>query len=85
MMVDPRACTKKYFKAASEEYELYLEEMIGIKDKRFSSSPIHLVNQELDEIAIIRPMVRVAENIIRVGCVFGIKKRRLLHRRGMSP
>ena len=85
IIVDPRACTKKYFRAASEEYELCLEEIIGMKDSRFNSNPIHLVNQELDEIAIIRPMIKVTENIIRAGCGFGIKKRRLLHRRGMSP
>ena len=76
-MVEPRAWTRKYFRAASEEYELCLEEIIGIKDSKLSSSPIHLPNQELDEMAIIRPMISEAGNIIRAGCEFGIKKRML--------
>ena len=46
-----------------------------MKDSKLSSSPIHLVNQELDEIAIIRPIISEIENIIRAGCEFGIKKR----------
>lgn len=48
---------------------------MGIKDNKFSSSPIHLVNQELEEMAIIRPITSEIENIIRAGCEFGIKKR----------
>ena len=56
-----------------------------MKDSKLSSSPIHLVNQELDETAIMIPTTREIENIIRAGCEFGIKKRRILHRRGMSP
>ena len=54
-----------------------MEEIIGMKDSKLSSSPIHLANQELDEMAIIRPMISEAENIIRAGCEFGIKKRML--------
>lgn len=49
--------------------------MIGIKESRFSSSPIQVVNQELEEMAIIIPLIKDIKNIIRAGCEFGIKKR----------
>lgn len=65
MMIDePKAWIKKYFKAASEEYWLFLEEMSGIKDKRFSSSPIQAPNQEEDEMERRVPNIRVEKNKI---------------------
>ena len=48
-----------------------------MKDSKLSSIPIHLANRELDEMAIIRPMISEAENIIRAGYEFGIEKRML--------
>lgn len=50
---------------------------MGMKESKFSSNPIHIVNQELEEIAMIIPVKSDIENIIRAGCEFGIKKRRL--------
>ena len=76
---------RKYLRAASEEYELNLDEMMGMNDSRFNSNPSQLVNQELEEIAIIIPKVRDRPNTIRLGFELRIKKRRNLHRRGMSP
>ena len=85
MIADPRAWIKKYLRAASDEYELNLDVMMGMNDKRFNSKPSHLVNHELDDVAIMIPRVRDRPNIIRLGFELRIKKRSLLHRRGMSP
>ena len=40
---------------------------MGIKDKRFSSSPSQAVNHELDEIAMRVPRVRDMKNKFRLG------------------
>lgn len=53
---------RKYFRAASEEYWLFFREIIGIKDKRFSSSPTQTPNQEVDEIERIVPRIKVDIN-----------------------
>ena len=58
---------------------------MGINDSRFNSSPSQLLNQELDDVAIMIPRVSDIPNMIRLGFEFIIKKRRGLHRRGMSP
>ena len=49
---------------------------MGMKDRRFNSSPSQLVNHELDEVAIIIPRIRDLVNTIRLGVEFKIKKRR---------
>ena len=64
---------------------LDFEEIKGINDKRFSSSPNQAVNQEEEETAMAVPRVKEAKNKSRAGCKVRIKKRRDLHRRGMSP
>ena len=47
---------------------------MGMKDRRFSSSPSQLVNQEFDEIAITIPRIREAMNAIRLGTEFKMRK-----------
>lgn len=64
IIAEPIACTKKYFNAASEENWLFFEEIRGIKDKRFSSSPTQAVNQEGEEIVKIVPKIKVVLNKI---------------------
>jgi len=61
---EPKAWIKKYFKAASEEYWLFLEEISGINDKRLSSSPIQAPNQEEEEMESVVPNIRVEKNKI---------------------
>lgn len=82
---DPIAWTKKYFRAASEENVFCFEKINGIKERRFNSSPIHLVNQEGDEMAMIIPVISVEENNNVEGLISRIEKRKGFHRRGMSP
>lgn len=77
IMAEPRAWTKKYFKAASDEYELNLDEMMGMKERRFSSSPSQLVNHELAEVAMTIPKISDLEKTMRLGVEFRIKKRRI--------
>ena len=76
MRTDPKAWIKKYFRAASAEYKLNLEDKIGMNERRFSSSPSQVVNQELDETAIRIPRARDIPNKARLGFEFRIKKRR---------
>ena len=73
--VEPRAWIKKYLRADSEEYEFWWEQMIGTKDKRLSSSPSQLENQELADTAIMVPEISVLKNKIRAGLKLVIKKR----------
>ena len=65
--VDPRAWIKKYFRAASDEYWLSFIEIRGIKERRFSSSPIQTPNQDLDPTEIAIPSTNVARNNCREG------------------
>lgn len=54
----------KYFKEASAE-NLFLNDFIkGIRDKRLISNPIQAVNQEVAEIEMIVPKIKLKENII---------------------
>ena len=85
IITEPRAWIRKYLRAASDEYELNLDEMMGMNDSRFNSRPSQLVNQEFDDVAIIIPRVSDSPNIIRLGFELRIKKRSCLHRWGMSP
>jgi len=61
---EPNAWIKKYFKADSEEYWLFLEEIKGINDKRLSSSPTQAPNQEEEEIDKVVPINKVNKNKI---------------------
>lgn len=61
---DPRAWIKKYFRAASEEYWLFLEEIKGMNERRLSSSPIQAPNHEVEEIESVVPKIRVEINRI---------------------
>lgn len=64
MTEEPNAWIKKYFRAASEEYWLFLEEIKGIKDIRFSSSPIQAPNQDEEEMERSVPKDREVKNKI---------------------
>lgn len=83
IIAEPRAWIRKYFNEASAEYWLNLEEIIGMKDRRFNSNPSQAVNQEEEEKVIRVPKIRVKKK--RTWAGLSIKKRSSLHRRGMSP
>lgn len=59
---DPNAWIRKYLRADSEEYWLFLEEIRGIKDKRLSSSPTQAPNHEDEEIDKVVPISKVNKN-----------------------
>lgn len=59
---DPNAWIRKYLRADSEEYWLFLEEIKGINDKRLSSSPTQAPNQEDEETDKVVPKSRVNKN-----------------------
>lgn len=54
---EANAWTKKYFKADSEENKFFDLIIKGIKDSKLISSPIHILNQEVEEIVIIVPII----------------------------
>lgn len=56
---EAKACVRKYLIAASLENKFLLSIMRGIKDNKLISKPIHIPNQEDDEIAIIVPLINV--------------------------
>lgn len=61
---DPSAWMRKYLRADSDEYWLFLEETKGINDKRLSSSPTQAPNQEEEEIDNVVPKSKVNKNKI---------------------
>ena len=75
-IVEPRAWIKKYFKAASDEYWLSFIVINGIKESKFNSNPIQAPNQELAQIEITIPKIKVLINKKREGENI-IKKRKI--------
>lgn len=63
-ILDAKACVKKYFKAASDEYKLFIFIIKGINDKRLISKPIHTLNHEAEQILMIVPKNNVNKNNI---------------------
>lgn len=59
---EAKACVKKYFKEASEENKFFLSIIKGIKDNKLISSPIHMLNHEVEEIVIKVPNIIVKKN-----------------------
>ena len=62
MIEDPRAWIKKYLRADSEQYWLFLDEIKGIKDNKLSSNPTHAPNQEEEETDNRVPISKVKKN-----------------------
>lgn len=62
--LEARACVRKYFNEASEEYKLLCFIVKGIKDSKLISNPIQILNQEFDLILISVPKKRVNKNNI---------------------
>ena len=61
---EPRACAKKYFNVASEEYWLSFFITRGIKDIKLSSNPTHALNQDVEETDIKVPETSVKKNML---------------------
>ena len=59
---EAKAWIKKYFKAASEDIKLFVLIIKGINDNKLISNPIQAPNQEVDEIVIKVPLVKVIRN-----------------------
>ena len=71
--LDPSAWVKKYFTAASVSWNWLVYRIIGIKARRFSSSPIHSIIQLDLEIAIIVLIIIIRIVDIKNGVLFVIK------------
>lgn len=61
-IAEARAWVKKYFKDASVESKLFVSIIKGIKDNKLISNPIQAPNQELEEIEIKVPLIKVVKN-----------------------
>lgn len=61
-IIDPGAWLMKYFIAASDSWFIVGDIIIGINDRRFSSSPIQIMSQLEEERAIVVPVIRVEVN-----------------------
>lgn len=59
---EPKAWIRKYLRADSEEYWLFLDEIKGINDNKFSSRPTQAPNQEDEEIDNTVPINKVDIN-----------------------
>jgi hypothetical protein len=65
--LEPRACAKKYFTAASDSNLRLFISIKGIRDIRFSSREAHITKKDLAERTANVLMIRVAENSIACG------------------
>jgi hypothetical protein len=54
---EAKAWVKKYFNEDSEENKFFDLIIKGIKDNKLISSPIQILNQEVEEIAINVPVI----------------------------
>lgn len=61
-VADAKAWIKKYFKEASDENKFFDLIIKGIKDNKLISKPIHIVNQEDEEIVIKVPIINDIKN-----------------------
>lgn len=74
---EAKAWTRKYLIADSVEVSLFIEIIRGIKDKRFSSSPIHIPIQEEEDKVIKVPLIKVKIKI-NFEILWAIKKKRVI-------
>lgn len=63
-MEEARAWIKKYFRDDSEENKFFVPIIKGIKDNKLISNPIHILNQEEEEIEIRVPKIIEKKNNI---------------------
>lgn len=62
---EAKACVKKYFRDDSEENKFFDPIIKGIKDNKLISNPIHILNQEEEEIEIKVPRtIDIKNNIL---------------------
>ena len=61
-MAEANAWVRKYFKEDSEENKFFDLIIKGIKDNKLISKPIQILNHELEEIAIIVPIIIEKKN-----------------------
>lgn len=54
---EAKAWVKKYFREASEENKFFDLIIKGIKDNKLISNPIHILNQDEEEIVIVVPKI----------------------------
>lgn len=59
---EAKAWVRKYFKDDSDENKFFDLIIKGIKDNKLISSPIQILNQEVEEIAIIVPTIMDKKN-----------------------
>lgn len=74
---EANAWVKKYFNEASVETKLLLSLIRGIKANKLISKPIQAPNQELAEIVIKVPVIKIHKNII-LEELLKIKKKRII-------
>lgn len=60
---DAKAWVKKYFNEDSEEKRFFEFIIKGIKDNKLISKPIHTLNQDVEEIEIKDPIIKVKKKI----------------------
>ena len=74
---EANAWVKKYFKDASVERRLLEFIIKGINDNKLISNPIQIPSQEVDEIKIKEPIIKVIKNNNLDGFL-NIKKKRII-------
>lgn len=82
---EAKAWTRKYFKEASVVKIFSFLDIIGMKDRRLVSNPIHAPSQELEEIVIKIPLIKVVKKRILVELLDIREERPFLYKWGMNP
>ena len=76
-ILDARACVKKYFNEASDDFKLLMSFIKGINANKLISKPIQAPSQELADTAINDPNIIIIKNKI-LEEFFIIKKKRII-------
>lgn len=75
-ILEAKACARKYFRAASEDFKLLISFIKGINANKLISNPIQAPSQELAVIANSDPIIKINTNS-NLAEFFFIKKKRI--------
>jgi hypothetical protein len=84
-VAEANTCTIKYFSDASVLYIFLILDISGMKDIKFTSSPIHALNHEFEDTDTNTPLTMVVSKRIFVGLLDTREESFILYLWGMNP
>ena len=63
-ILEARAWVRKYFRAASDDFKLFISFIKGINANKLISRPIHILNQLFEDMVMVVPTIMEVVNKI---------------------